>query len=192
MLVPFVRAPGLCELQPRRCPTQHRPSRAGSAYPGSPDNGSTPGRSGPAGWPTRRRSTRRLRCACRDQWCGQRAHFTEHLGRRVPLPPVSVESTSVPTPRTSCAWWSSAGRAVAGRVEHASLMADTPGEVSAEPPPDEEVNRLQRRTLGDSYLGQAVEALQSSGSSDALYTPRQDARERVRSTEGNIPRGPEG
>lgn len=48
-------------------------------------------------------------------------------------------------------------------------MADTPGEVSAEPPPDEEVDRLQRRRLGDSYLGQAVEALQSSGSSDALY-----------------------
>lgn len=30
-LVAFVRALGLCELQPRRCPTQHRPPRAGSA-----------------------------------------------------------------------------------------------------------------------------------------------------------------
>ncbi len=34
---------------------------------------------------------------------------------------------------------------------------------------DDQVERLQRRTLGDSYLSQAIDALRSSGSSDALY-----------------------
>ncbi len=48
-------------------------------------------------------------------------------------------------------------------------MAHTPGDLSAEPPPDEAVERLQRRTLGESDLGQAIDALRASGASDTLY-----------------------